>query len=111
MGKSKTNISRKKLAMTIVSALLVIVLLGVTWALNVKQKDDGTCRTIGTNQVCTDEFINLSENDAIQRARDRGVFYRVVERDGKKLPITLDLSPDRFNFTVDDGKVEAVSFY
>ena len=55
------------------------------------------------------DFKGLSEADAAALAEKRQLKHRVVERDGKPLPATRDMRPDRVNFTVTAGKVTKVS--
>ena len=38
-----------------------------------------------------------------------GLPCRVVEIDGKPLPVTLDFMPERLNFRVNNGKITAVT--
>lgn len=55
-----------------------------------------------------DEYVGLEEQEALDRARDNDQAARVVERDGESLPVTMDLSHGRLNFTVEDGVVTSV---
>ncbi len=56
-----------------------------------------------------DGYIGLSEKAALEKAEQANVPARVVERDGKALPATMDLRHGRHNFFVRDGKVYKVN--
>lgn len=56
----------------------------------------------------TDEYIGLSEADALAKAEANNKAARVVERDNEDLPVTMDYSPGRLNFYVKDGEVYKV---
>ena len=55
-----------------------------------------------------DEYIGLSESDALAKAEEENIPARVVERDGEGLPITMDFVFGRLNFYVKDGNVYKV---
>lgn len=59
----------------------------------------------------TTTYIGLTESQAIDRAESGGLPHRVVERDGEQFPITLDLNPDRINFTINSDEVTKAEFY
>ncbi len=50
-------------------------------------------------------YIGLTEEQAEAKAKENNVPLRVVERDGKPLPMTMDLVNGRVNVTIKDGKV------
>lgn len=56
----------------------------------------------------SDEYIGLTEEEALDKAKQEGVTARVVERDGEALPSTMDFAFGRHNFSVKDGRVYAV---
>jgi len=49
--------------------------------------------------------VGMSEDDAVKAITDAGCTSRVVERDGEKFPVTMDLNPMRVNLTITDSKV------
>jgi hypothetical protein len=51
------------------------------------------------------ELEGLSEEEAVQVAADNNVLFRVVERDGEPLAMTMDYRPGRINATVEAGVV------
>jgi hypothetical protein len=53
-------------------------------------------------------LVGLSEADAAAAAQANTWAFRVVQRDGVDLPITMDYRLDRVNVAVTDGKVVAV---
>lgn len=55
-----------------------------------------------------DQYVGLSEKQALEKAKTEGKPHRVVERDGESLPVTMDFAPDRLNFYVDNGTVTRV---
>ena len=54
-------------------------------------------------------YIGLTVADATAKADADGRASRVVEEDGKPLPVTMDFDETRLNFTVVDGKVTKVT--
>ena len=50
-------------------------------------------------------YVGLTEDEAIDKAKQQGRAARVVERDSEPLPVTMDLQDGRLNLTVVDGKV------
>lgn len=59
-------------------------------------------------QVEGGAYEGMTEEDALERARDLSVPARVVERDGESLPVTMDFVHGRHNFHVRDGEVYRV---
>ncbi len=55
-----------------------------------------------------DDYIGLTEQEALDKAQQEGVAARVIERDGQPLPATMDYRIGRHNFSVKDGKVYEV---
>ena len=51
------------------------------------------------------DYIGLSEQAAMDKAKNAGLPHRVVERDGKSLPVTMDYVPGRLNLSVRNGFV------
>ena len=49
--------------------------------------------------------VGMSYEDAVKAIQDAGFTSRVVERDGEKFAVTMDLQPERINLTVQDDKV------
>lgn len=58
--------------------------------------------------VSGDRYVGLTEEAALQKARQDNVSARVVERDGESLPVTMDFAFGRNNLHVKDGKVYKV---
>jgi len=58
-----------------------------------------------TRQNLVGEYIGLSEQVAMDKAKNNDVSFRVVERDGEKLIMTMDYRPGRINAVVENGKV------
>lgn len=56
-----------------------------------------------------DSFIGLTLGEAEAKAKKADLPHRVVKRDGESLPVTRDYRPERLNFTVENGKVTAVT--
>jgi len=55
-----------------------------------------------------EEYVGLSEESALEKATKAGKASRVVERDGKSLPVTMDYAPGRLNLFVKDDRVYRV---
>lgn len=54
------------------------------------------------------ELIGLAEQEALDQASRAGRTARVVSRDDKSLPVTMDFMPGRLNLHVKDDKVYKV---
>lgn len=53
-------------------------------------------------------YLGMAEEAALTKAKEARVLARVVERDGRPLPTTMDFREGRLNLTVADGKVAKV---
>lgn len=51
------------------------------------------------------KLMGLEEEKAVELAKESGLDYRVISRDGKPFIITCDYRFDRLNFEVIGGKV------
>lgn len=71
----------------------------------------GDCRTVNEVTDCVQNYIGLSEEEGMERAKANGFAYRTVERNGELLPQTTDFSDTRLNFTVTDNRISKVEFY
>lgn len=69
---------------------------------------DGATFKNARQTLSGDEYIGLSEADALKKAEEDKVAARVVERDGESLPVTMDFSYGRHNLHIKDGKVYLV---
>lgn len=54
------------------------------------------------------DYVGLTEQEALDKAKKTGVPNRVVERDGELLSITTDYIIGRLNFYVENGQVYKV---
>ena len=54
-------------------------------------------------------FVGLTEEEANAKAIKADLPHRVINRDGQSLPVTRDYRPERLNFTIENGKVTAVT--
>lgn len=71
--------------------------------------DGGTTMPEAITQEQADTLVGTSEAEATAEATANGWGVRVVERDGRSLPATMDYRIDRVNLTVVDDVVTAVS--
>lgn len=55
-----------------------------------------------------DSYTGLSVQGAMEKAKSKGVSFRVVQQDGEFFAVTMDFRPGRINAVVDNGVV--VSF-
>jgi hypothetical protein len=55
-----------------------------------------------------DGLVGLDEEAAAAHAAAHGGAVRVIERDGRPLPMTMDFREERMNVAVADGRVAAV---
>ena len=58
-----------------------------------------------------DEFVGLTEDEAIDLAGERGLEVREVGRDGECFPVTEDLRQDRINLEFSGDRVIAAARY
>ena len=58
-----------------------------------------------------DEFVGLTEQEAIDLAAERGLEVREVGRDGECFPVTDDLRQDRINLEFTGDQVIAAARY
>lgn len=64
---------------------------------------------VNTAQISNgSEYVGLSEQAALDKAKSNNVPARVVERDDESLPVTMDYVVGRHNFHVKDGHVYTV---
>jgi hypothetical protein len=56
-------------------------------------------------------LVGVAEDEAAKVAEGYGWTFRVIERDGESLPVTMDFSPARVNVTVEDGVVVTVQSF
>ncbi len=61
-----------------------------------------------TDTATPTDYIGLSEQAALNKAKNENKPARVVERDGEALPVTMDYAKGRLNLTITNGKVEKV---
>lgn len=64
--------------------------------------------TDNTDTTDTDSYIGLTEAEALEKAEREQKPARVISRDGKAQPMTMDLVLGRLNFHVRDDKIEIV---
>lgn len=70
---------------------------------------NGTTFVNSKQQVSPQEsYVGMTEEDALAKAAHDKTSARVVQRDGKSLPMTMDFVQGRHNFTITDGKVTSV---
>lgn len=75
-------------------------------ALNGKTFTSGSMRPDDSNS--SSEYVGLTEQAALDKAKSENTPARVVERDGESLPVDASFQPGRLNFHVKDGKVISV---
>ena len=63
------------------------------------------------NNHATDDisYVGMTEEAALNQAKETNVLARVVERDGESLPVTMDYVEGRLNLYVKNGVVYKVS--
>ncbi len=64
--------------------------------------------TNNAQSVIDETYVGMTEAAALAKAQDQKTPARVVERDGKALPVTMDFAFGRYNLYVRDGKVYKV---
>ncbi|MDF1813443.1 MAG: hypothetical protein P1V20_14695 [Verrucomicrobiales bacterium] len=65
-------------------------------------------RVITPNTGSDADFIHLTEKEAATLAKKRGLKYRIVIREGERLPLTLTIQKSRINFAIINGYVTRV---
>ncbi|ORW10539.1 hypothetical protein [Mycolicibacter longobardus] len=107
---------KKKVAIgkpALVGLLLAIgagsALIALSVVTGLRPADDVDGRSfVNAEWVDEDDYLGLAEQEALDKAKRENKPVRVVERDGKHLPVTMDLIPGRLNFSVKDGAVYKV---
>ncbi len=56
-----------------------------------------------------DSFVGLTETAAVDAANRMELPHRIVERDGRRFPVTRDFRPNRLNFVIEKGMVVRVT--
>lgn len=111
---------KSKNPLMVIGVIVVLVLVGVVVLVVAQQKDKsvqnqpatkGECKTIEEKEICTGDYVGLSESEAANKAKSANQVYRIVERDGEGLPINSDRNQYRLNFTVSNDKVIKAEFY
>lgn len=85
----------------LVSVLSLVALSGCSQGVETGSSTDSMTET--------DSYVGMSEEEAQLRADENDVMFRVVERDGEPLPMTMDYRPGRINATVENGLI--VDYY
>jgi len=76
----------------------------ITWA-----QAAGDDPQLVTPDLSTDDFIGLSEADAGALADENSIPWRITRIDDEHRIVTMDYSPSRLNFELDDGVVTVVT--
>lgn len=95
--------NKNKLALAVLAAAVAVLVL---WFVVSAVRDADV-----HDAKSPDAYVDLTLAEAMSKADDAGVEYRVVSRDGESFPMTMDLREDRVNFTVEDNTVTAAEFY
>lgn len=99
----------------IISAFLIVG--GVVYIQQKNKSKDSqppisNCKIFGGREYCAENYIGLSEREAVAQAQDDGLEVRVVESDeDPNLASTSDRRDKRVNLTVADGVVTVAEFY
>lgn len=87
---------------------LVLVISSCT-SQTVPENSDGTIPENPTSEEDTqteeNDYIGLTEQEAVELAKEKGEIFRVVIRDNEPLMATMDYRPGRINANVEDGIV------
>lgn len=62
-------------------------------------------KSFDTNVINTKVFVGLTEQSALDLARDSEIKARITSRDGKPLIVTRDVVPERLNLSIEKGRV------
>lgn len=97
---------KKSTIITVIVALLAVITLSLLG------KQESTPLAVDEDQVEETsvvmenvDYVGLSVDDAIVKAEEQEVMFRVVIEDGQPQPTTKDFQPGRINATVEDGIV------
>lgn len=124
---------KDKIIITVIgfAVLIVVVILAILLARSTKHVDSfESCKDAGgailetyplqcslngrtytkpDQSTGSDNYVGLTEQAALDRAKQEKKAARVIKRDGEHLAVTMDFSPGRLNFSVKDDKVYKVS--
>lgn len=62
-----------------------------------------------TPNLTTDDFVGLTEAEAAAIADENSIAWRTVRVDAEDFAVTMDYSPSRLNFEIDNGVITLVS--
>ncbi|MFZ1360540.1 MAG: hypothetical protein WAS27_00705 [Candidatus Saccharimonadales bacterium] len=88
--------------MVIVAAIVMMPKSTPDATVNIERDDPASA------EVKRDNYMGLTEEVALEKARLANIPARVVERDSQPLPMRMDFREGRLNMTVQDGKVTRV---
>jgi hypothetical protein len=78
---------------------------------SVSARDQTQPTTTTTVKSTTEaDFVGLTKNAAIAKAKAGGRLWRISREDSESFPGTLDYNPDRVNFEIDNGTVTSAIF-
>jgi hypothetical protein len=88
MSKKKSSTGNRKVVSLVVS--LLVIVLAVTVFYMIAKKDNyssnsnasKTCKMIIQEEHCIEDFIGLSQQEAINRAKQYDLIYKIVSIDG-----------------------------
>ncbi len=107
------GMDKSKKYLIVGTILLVIIIVFAVLFSRVNKSDapieELPAGPISECQQVSGSYVGLSEQDAINKAKQDGLTYRVTERDGEGLAATMDYSANRINFAITNGKVKSAN--
>jgi len=100
---TKAKNKKNKLATVLIVLAVILFAVAIVAAIVASRSN--------TNYRDMESYINLTEAQAIDRAEDGGLAYRIVERDGESYMVTEDYSENRVNFTIAEDHVTKAEIY
>ena len=107
--------SSKRSSINVVTGLTVVVIVAfvaVVALVLVKSSNKKVTHSADMNMTHpdhsspeTDQYIGLTEEQALAKAEAAHVPARIVSRDGTEYPMTMDFSEGRLSFWIEAGKV------
>jgi len=111
MSKKKSNTSNKKIITMVVSLLLIVLAASAFYMVNKEDNPKSTtgesrnCKTyVGHVEQCIEDYIGLSQEEAINRAKQFRYVPKIVSIDGVK-QVNTDIGGAIIYFEIENGVV------
>jgi hypothetical protein len=103
--------TKNKKGTLVVAAAIILIAIGVGVYLQANEgKQANFCETILNKQVCTDDYLGLSQGEAEQKAISNQLTPKIRSIDGNTDIPHTNRGGELIFFTIENGKVSKVEF-